>query len=260
MNPTLEVLFSPAEWRALSAGDLTGTVCVVVDVLRASSAFVTALAHGAEAVVPVASIAEALEQRARRPDVLLAGEREGRRIGAALTGGVEFDLGNSPREFTSERVAGRLIVSTTTNGTGALRACAGASGVLVASWLNVSATVAELEGRFGGLAETARVLVVCAGTGEGAALEDTLLAGALAAALAVALPGLELLDSAEIARAAYAGAREDLVGTVRRARNARRLLAHPELRDDVAFCLQRDRFPIVAGLDAAGWVRRLPAG
>lgn len=256
MNPTLEVLLTPAEWRALSADDLMGTTCVVVDVLRATSAFVTALAHGAEAVVPVASIAEALEWRAKRPDALLAGEREGTRIGAALTGGVEFDLGNSPREFTPERVAGRLIVSTTTNGTGALRACARAARVFIGSWLNFSATVSALMSALNHAPAPKRICVVCAGTGEGAALEDTLLAGALGEALAGAVAGLELEDSAEIARAAFAGVRDSLPAAVCRARNARRLLARPELRDDVAFCLQRDRFPIVAVLDAAGRVRR----
>ncbi len=102
--------------------------------------------------------------------------------------------------------------------------------------------------------------MVCAGTGEGAALEDTLLAGAICEALAGAVAGLECLDSAEIARVAYAGAREDLLGAVSRARNARRLLARAELREDVSFCLQRDRFGVVAALDRDGRVCRLAPG
>lgn len=260
MNAALEVLFRPGEWRALSPDTLAGATCVVVDVLRATSAFVAALAHGAEGIVPAATLAEALAWRAKRPDALLAGEREGWRIGAALTGGVEFDLGNSPREFTPERVAGRILVSTTTNGTGALRACSGAARVFLGSWLNFSATVSAVASALAGAAASGRVWIVCAGTGEGAALEDTLLAGALCEALAQAVAGLEFEDSAEIARAAYAGVRDDLPRAVCRARNARRLLARPELREDVAFCLQRDRFPVVAGLDAGGWVRRLAGG
>ena len=114
MTCEVEVLFTPAEFRVLPDCDLSGTTCVVFDVLRATSTIVTALAAGAAGVLPVEEISEALAWR-RRPDVLLAGERGGQRISAALTGGVEFDLGNSPREFTPERVAGKLIVSTTTN-------------------------------------------------------------------------------------------------------------------------------------------------
>ena len=96
----INALFSPAEIAALRTRDLSQTVCVVFDVLRATSTLMTALGNGAEAVVPVMDIPEALAWKKRCPDVLLAGEREGMRITAALSGGVEFDLGNSPREFT----------------------------------------------------------------------------------------------------------------------------------------------------------------
>ena len=115
-------------------------MCVVFDVLRATSTFVTALHNGAKAIVPVSEISEALAFRRKQPDVLLGGERDGVRIRAAQTGGIDFDLGNSPREYTPEKVRGRTIVSTTTNGTRALRACAGAKTVLAASFLNLTAT------------------------------------------------------------------------------------------------------------------------
>lgn len=103
---SLEVLFTPAEFAALAECDLSETVCVVLDVLRATSTMITALAHGAQAIVPVLTIENALAYRRQHPDVLLAGERDGLRISAGLAGGVEFDLGNSPSEFTSERVRG----------------------------------------------------------------------------------------------------------------------------------------------------------
>jgi 2-phosphosulfolactate phosphatase len=137
---SLEVLFSPAEFSALEHHDLGATVCVVFDVLRATSSMVTALSNGAEAIVPVAGIPEALSLRLQQAEVLLAGEREGVRIPAELTGSVSFDLGNSPREFTKEIVGGRTIVMTTTNGTRALRACAHARKILVSSFLNLGAT------------------------------------------------------------------------------------------------------------------------
>jgi 2-phosphosulfolactate phosphatase len=178
--------------------------------------------------------------------VLLAGERDGLRIRATQTGGIEFDLGNSPREYTRTRVAGKRIVSTTTNGTRALRACAAAPAVLVGSFLNLAATAQWLT-----QAAPERVVLVCAGTAEFTALEDVLAAGALCDCLG----SWPRSDAAEIAWRTYRDARGDLVAAVGRSRNGRRLLANPELRDDVAFCLQRDTHPLVATLDADGVVR-----
>src|ERR1043166_2461338 len=114
---TLEVLFSPADFIALKQRKLGGAACVVFDVFRATSSIVSALANDAAAVIPVAEIADALTLRKKDPAILLAGERNGGRIPASLTGGTDFDLGNSPREFTKEKVAGRTIAMTTTNGT-----------------------------------------------------------------------------------------------------------------------------------------------
>src|ERR1700722_6218438 len=110
MPVTLEVLFAPAEFEALSGRDLNGSVCVVFDIFRATSTIVTALANGADAVVPVAEISDALALRRQYPDVLLAGEREGLRIRRELTGSIDFDLGNSPRKFTRDHVQGKTIV------------------------------------------------------------------------------------------------------------------------------------------------------
>jgi 2-phosphosulfolactate phosphatase len=242
----IEAIQTPAELPALARRDLRGAACVVFDVLRATSTFVTALRNGANAVIPAAEISEALAIREKQPEVLLGGERDGVKIRAAQSGGTDFDLGNSPREFTPEIVRGRTIVSTTTNGTRALRACAGAQTVLAGSFLNLGATAEFIK-----KLQPARVLLVCAGTHENAALEDALAAGALCELLAG-----EISDAAEIARCAHAQARSDLAAVVRNSENARRLLAIPELRDDVAFCLQRDIFPLIAGMEADGAIRR----
>ena len=88
----IDVILSPAELPALTKRDLRDTVCVVFDVLRATSTFVTALHNGAKAVIPVSEIAEALAIKKKQPDVLLGGERDGVRIRAKLTGGIDFDL------------------------------------------------------------------------------------------------------------------------------------------------------------------------
>lgn len=248
MGSTLEVLFSPAEYQARRHGGFAGATCVVFDVLRATSVMLTGLANGAKGFVPAEEIPAAVGLQSRYPEALLAGEREGLRITAAQSGGVEFHLGNSPREYSPARMQGRTIISTTTNGTRALRACASAERVAVASFLNLAATARWLERRSPG-----QVVLVCAGTAEFAALEDILCAGALSSLLRT----MTLDDSARIALRAYQDAQNDLVAVVAGSRNGRRLLADPALRDDVELCLRRDVCDFAATLDADGVVRKV---
>jgi 2-phosphosulfolactate phosphatase len=252
---SLEVLFTPAEFAALTRRDLSRTACVVFDVLRATSTMLVALGNGAEAIIPVAEITEALEIRRRRPEVLLAGERDGVRIGGELTGGIDFDLGNSPREFTADKVRGRTIVMTTTNGTRALRACAGAERVLVGSFLNLRAVSNWIE-----RVQPAALILVCSGTHEDASLEDTLAAGALCERIWSLYSRGRVADSAEIARRIYPLMQTDLFGAMHHSRNGRRLLADPALRPDVRVCLARETLDFVAGLFPDGSVRRLATG
>ncbi len=250
MLTSLEVLFAPAEFEALKQRDLSGTECVVLDVLRATSTMIAALANGAEGVMPVSQIAEALRLRATLPDVVLGGEREGVRISAKLTGGVEFDLGNSPREYTREKISGKLLVMTTTNGTRALQACSRAKAVWIASFLNLGATAALLRAR-----APEHLLLVCSGTQDQAAYEDVLGAGGLCDLLWNDLDDALISDSAQIARQLFMLEKNALAKAFSRTRNGRRLMSHPDLRDDVAFCAQMDKFPIVAQMDAHNTVR-----
>jgi 2-phosphosulfolactate phosphatase len=247
----LEVVFSPAEFAGLRERDLSQTVCVVFDVLRATTSMVTALANGAEAIIPVGEISEALSIRQQRPDVLLAGEREGLRIRGHLTGGVEFDLGNSPREFTADKVQGRTLVMTTTNGTRALRACAGARAVLIGCFLNLRANYLWLVEQ-----RPANLVLVCSGTFDEPALEDILAAGAVCERVWPIYGGGHISDSAEVARRIYPLMQYDLLGAMKHSRNGRRLLANPELRSDVWFSVQRETVPFVAEMTADGAVRK----
>jgi len=281
----IDAILSPAELPALAKRDLRDATCVVFDVLRATSTFVTTLHNGAKAIIPVSEIAEALAIRQKQPDILLGGERDGVRIRAAQTGSNDFDLGNSPREYTPEKVRGKTIVSTTTNGTRALRACTGAQTVLAASFLNLTATA-----QFIRRLQPAQIVLVCAGTRENIATEDVLAAGALGEMLAnepvtqnlkvgravPCPPPVEsnvlvqqqshgahgvtrptLSDSAETARNAWRKAKSNLLEVVSDAENARRLLAIPELRDDVAFCLRQDVYNLIAALGRDGAIRIL---
>jgi 2-phosphosulfolactate phosphatase len=241
----IETILTPAELPALAQRDLRATACVVFDVLRATSTFVTALHHGAKAIIPVSEIAEALAIKKKSPEVLLGGERNGVRISAE---GIDFDLGNSPREYTPEKVRDKTIVSTTTNGTRALRACANAQIILATSFLNLTATAEFLRQK-----NFENALLVCAGTRENKADEDIIAAGALTELLTVrgdARPTIS--DSAQIALQTFIKAKPDLAATIRNTENARRLLAIPDLRDDVAFCLQIDFHPLAAIMGANG--------
>jgi 2-phosphosulfolactate phosphatase len=252
---SVRALFSPAEFTALAQSDLRDSVCVVFDVLRATSTLTQALSVGARAVIPESEISEALVWKRRDPNVLLAGERDGIRIGADLTGGVEFDLGNSPREFTLEKVRGRVVVMTTTNGTRALRACRGARAVLAASLGNVSAVVRALD-RW----KSSRLILVASGTYEDVAYEDVLGIGALLARLEPELGPRHELDSARLARQIYDVARTDLLSAVTKySRNGRRLIAKPDLAPDVEWCLREDTTDTVGLLNVHGWIEPLVA-
>jgi 2-phosphosulfolactate phosphatase len=252
MTRSIEVLFSPAESSALTDRDLGRTACVVLDILRATTSMMNALANGAEAIIPAGEIPEALAIKEERPEVLLAGERNGLRIRADQTGGIDFDFGNSPREFIPEKVRGKTIVMTTTNGTRALRACAHAETVLIGSFLNLRAIVNWIRREL-----PPHVILVCSGTHSQAALEDTLAAGALCERLWPYYASGQVADSAEIARRIYPLFQADLLGAMKHSRNGQRLLNHPELRGDVYFCVQRETLSFVAGLQTDGTLRKL---
>jgi len=245
---SLQTTSTPADFEALAQTDLSGTTCVVLDILRATSSMITALANGAEQILPVATIEEALAAKAEHPEALLCGERDGLRITATQTGGTEFDLGNSPREYTAEMVAGKTLISTTTNGTRALRACVNAEQTLVASFLNLTATTDYLR-----TAKPNQLVIVCGGTYEEAALEDTLAAGAIADALWEKYD--ECDDATQTARLLFASA--PLEETLPQAKNAQRLLSLPDLADDVSFSLRHDAHPLLAAMGTQGWVQRL---
>jgi 2-phosphosulfolactate phosphatase len=250
----IEVLFSPAEYSNLHTRDLSQTTCVVFDILRATTTMLTAVANGASEIIPVSEIPEALALRAQDPNILLAGERDGFRINAAQTGGIDFDFGNSPREFTPEKIHNRRIAITTTNGTRALRVCAHAAEIHIGSFLNLSTVAKRISA-----SSNPNILIICAGTADESSLEDTLAAGALCDEFSSnpqsAILNPQLKDSAEIALATYLHHKPNVIAAVSVARNGRRLLSIPELAPDIAVCFQRDTLNIAARLYRDGAIR-----
>jgi len=220
----IEVLHVPGEIAAFArARGAEGRPCVVIDQLRATSTIVTALAHGARRVLAVGTLEEARALKRERPEALLAGER----FGTAPEG---FDLGNSPLDYTPDRVKDREIVLTTTNGTFALLACAGASRLRAASLLNLDTIAAAVAGA----KESRPFVLLCSGSDGKAALEDEVTAGAFLAAA-----GFPDHPAAAPFRAWGAGP-----ALQARAANGRRLVALG-LGDDIAFAARRNHFPIV---------------
>ncbi len=248
----IDLILSPLELAALATRDLSQTTCVVFDVLRATSSMVTALHHGAESIIPVSEIAEALAIQVEKPSVLLAGERHGLRIRKELTGSVDFNFGNSPRDFTPEKVRGKTVAWTTTNGTRALRACAHGEMILLGALVNLR-SVAELLDTL----RPKQLLLVCAGTFETAAFEDIFAAGALIERLRHLVKDDSLSDAAHTARLAFRQVPGD-AALVNSSLNARRLLANPDLAPDVPLCLALDSIQLNASLSNDGLVRALP--
>ena len=226
---------------------IVGRTAVVIDVLRATTTIVHALASGAREVRVCQEVDEARALACGFPGAVLAGERGGLPIPG-------FHLGNSPAEFTPAAIGGKTVVFTTTNGTRAMARCQGAGRVLLATFVNFSAICRELSadarGPFGG-----GIAIVCAGTEGEVTREDTLLAGAIVDDL-TGVAGLELAlnDQAEIAADAWRACRSDLSGrdplgrALRQSRGGRNLI-EIGMENDIAIAAEIDKFDLVPVLD-----------
>jgi 2-phosphosulfolactate phosphatase len=208
---------------------------VAIDVLRATTTIATALAAGAEAVQVFADL-QPLQTTSQSWPVskrLLAGERGGKTVAG-------FDLGNSPREYTPERVRDKRIFMSTTNGTRTLQRLEGIPVLITAALVNLGAVVEFL--RQGAFAE---VWLVGAGWEGAFALEDTACAGAILHRLGCSEEQLGN-DEAVAALALYQTWQDNLLGLLRRSSHGQRLLAiSPESDRDLAYCAELDRLSVV---------------
>jgi 2-phosphosulfolactate phosphatase len=230
--------------------ELAGSTAVVVDVLRATTTMIQALAAGATQVVPCLEVIQARAQAAIiGPEAVLGGERAGGKIKG-------FDLGNSPEEYTRASVGGKCVVMTTTNGTRALDRCRKARRVLIGAFVNLSAVCREL-------ASEERIAIVCAGTDFQVTREDTLFAGAVVTELTRDLPRSPVLnDQAEIAadawRSAAANLAADPLSRMLRASQGGRNLIGIGMENDIDLAAQIDKFDLVPELDLQTWRIEVP--
>ena len=217
---------------------LDGRAAIVIDVLRATTTVVAACGAGCLGIIPVADpeAARAVGAGFPRDAVVLGGERGGEPIAG-------FDLGNSPLEYTAERVSGRTIILTTTNGTSAMKRAGVAAAAATAAFSNVEAAAdwAVAQGR--------DVTVLCAGDGGALSLEDAVCAGLLVQRMAARAPGVELSDAAVVALRLAEHYRERLDEVRRDSRWARRLASRGR-GADIDACLRLDTTAMVPVFEA----------
>lgn len=221
---TIDVCLSPDLMHLYHVQDKT---VVVVDILRATSCMTTALAHGIESITPIAKLEDCLAMKER--NYCTAGERDGKKVDG-------FDLGNSPFEYMDEKLKGKKIAFTTTNGTQALTKSAGANEIVIGSFLNLSAVTSYL------LNGKNNILIVCAGWKGKVNLEDTLFAGAVVDLLKNHIQ--PDCDAPLAAQHLYALAKRDLRGFLRNSSHVKRLVSL-NIHKDIEFCLTSDQYNVV---------------
>lgn len=239
INVTTEFLAKDAV-KAVRRGDLI----IVVDALRCTSTIVTALANGAREVIPVKSLGKARKMRSENSDYLLAGERGGLKPPG-------FDLGNSPLEYTPERVSGKTIILTTTSGTKALENSKGARHVFIGSFLNASAVAREALSI--ALNDGRDICIVQSGTNGAFSLEDFICAGAIISNLISA--DIRLSDSAQAAYLGFKSAEKNLCANIMKSGHSRRLI-ELGFAEDIRFSCRVNLFPIAPFYDGRAVVVR----
>ena len=217
----LETCFSPALFEAEGHAD---SIVVIIDILRASSAICAAFANGVSSIIPVAEVTEAREFKSK--GYLVAAERDGYVLDFA-------DFGNSPYNFTKEKVSGKTIVYSTTNGTRLINLTSSAHMTVIGSFLNIGALTRWL------LKQKRDVVLLCAGWKNRFNIEDTVCAGAMADVLMNSNCYATICDSTLAAIDLWSLARPDLQGYIEKAAQRTRL-KDKKLDDCIAFCLTPD--------------------
>lgn len=224
----IEVCLTPA---LLHLHDIKNSIVVVIDIFRATSSICYGIENGAEAIIPVASV-EICSSYADT-HCLLAAERNGEVVEG-------FDFGNSPFSYTKEKVEGKTVVLTTTNGTFAISESKHAKKVIIGSFLNLSAICNWLN------LQEEDILLLCSGWKNNINLEDTLFAGAVISRL----KGDYRLDDAGIAACdLYNLAKTDLQGYLKKSSHSERL-RKLGIEKDIEFCLGIDQttaIPVLEG-------------
>lgn len=238
--PELTTSLSPS---LLNLYDVSSSIVVIIDVLRATSTITNALYNGAKSIIPVDSVAECIKL-GKQMDVITAGERDGK-----IAEGLKY--GNTPLQYTSKFVKGKTLVLTTTNGTRLLHMALaeGALAIITGSFCNLSAVCDYL------ITQNKNVILACAAWKDSVNIEDTLFAGAVISRIKHKFQ-LDC-DATQIALTLYQQAKDDLFGFMKdhHASHYERLMGYG-LEDDIRFCLTVDNANLLVIYEAG----RLVAG
>jgi 2-phosphosulfolactate phosphatase len=228
-KPTIHTCLSPA---LLHLYDLSESVVVIIDVLRATSTIAAALHNGARHIIPVEKVSECIEL-GKKIDGITAGERDGR-----VAEGLQY--GNSPFEYPASFISDKVLILTTTNGTKLLHmaVAAGAAEIITGAFSNLSAVCQHLIDR------GKPVVLACAAWKDRVNLEDTLFAGAVVNQL---LGTFDVpCDASKIAASLFKEAQPDVFEFMknRNASHYRRLMGFG-LERDIRHCLTPDTAPVL---------------
>ena len=213
---------------------LSGRVIVVIDVLRATSVMVHAMSRGASEIIPLATVEEAFRMARAFPRefVILGGERENKEIPG-------FDLGNSPKEYAEERVKGKKLILTTTNGTRAFHAVSSGKEILAGSFLNIGAIAQRC------LELNKNIFIFPSGDEGNFSLEDTLCGGMLIDLVTKKEKNeISLTDAAHCAQILYQRFKDNLLQAFHLSHHGKELI-NRGFEDDLAYCAQIDITNIV---------------
>ncbi len=222
----LETCFSPAIYPRHADDE---NIVVVVDIFRATSAICTAFHNQVKKIIPVATVEEARQKK--QEGYLVASERDGYVLDFA-------DFGNSPFNFSIEKVKGKEIVYSTTNGTRCIHMASHSKAVVVGSFLNLTALSDWL------VLQKAPVLIFCASWKDRFSLEDAVFAGALAQKLLDSGKFCSVCDAVTASVDLWQLARTDLYQYMMKAAQKGRL-AEKGLDDCIPFCLNIDYTKVI---------------
>jgi len=213
---------------------LSDRVVVVIDILRATSVIVHAMSQGASEIIPLATVEEAFQMAKAFPRgfVILGGERRNKEIPG-------FDLGNSPKEYAAERVKGKKLILTTTNGTKAFHAVSSGKEILAGSFLNIGAIAERC------MESNRDVFIFPSGDEGNFSLEDILCGGMLIdLILRKEKKEIFLTDASYCARILFQRFKDNLVEAFHLSHHGKELI-HRGFEEDLAYCAQIDVTPLV---------------
>ncbi len=220
MARTLEVCLSPS---LIPHYETDGRIVVVIDIFRATSSICYGFENGALEIIPVATIEECKSYEGK--DYLLAAERNGEVVAG-------FNFGNSPFSYSEDKVKGKKIVLTTTNGTHAINQAKNAKKIVVGSFLNLDSLASWLNQQHDD------VLLLCSGWKNKFNLEDTLFAGALVQQLRTNVSNF--CDAAIAAEDLYLKAKETGLREYLYKSSHSQRLKELNIEDDIQFCLKQN--------------------